>query len=138
MPRGNGRAVHLDAVPCCAYLQADAAFGGQGRGSCFDNAAAESFSASLKAEIGTRVWSTRERARRAVFAYLGYYNRHRLHSTPKHRTPYEIRAHYRQPFPVVGGGLVYPRPPTSVVGHIDACPHRVRYPTAWAAETGIY
>ena len=50
-------------------------------GSCYDNAVAESFFASLKAEIGTRVWATRAEARRAVFAYLTYYNRHRLHST---------------------------------------------------------
>jgi transposase InsO family protein len=50
-------------------------------GSCYDNAAAESFFASLKAEIGTRVWATRAQARQAVFAYISYYNRHRLHST---------------------------------------------------------
>ena len=66
-------------------------------GSCYDNAVAESFFASLKAEIGTRVWATRAEARRAVFAYLTYYNRHRLHSTLKHRTPYEARLCYRQP-----------------------------------------
>jgi transposase InsO family protein len=66
-------------------------------GSCYDNAVAESFFASLKAEIGTRVWATRAEARQAVFAYLTYYNRHRLHSTLKHRTPYEARACYRQP-----------------------------------------
>jgi hypothetical protein len=42
-------------------------------------------------------WATREQARRAVFAYLSYYNRHRLHSTPKHRTPHKVRACYRQP-----------------------------------------
>src|SRR5207248_7579275 len=68
-------------------------------GSCYDavNAVAESFFASLKAEIGTRVWATRAEARRAVFAYLTYYNRHRLHSTLKHRTPYQARLCYRQP-----------------------------------------
>jgi transposase InsO family protein len=66
-------------------------------GSCYDNAVAESFFATLKAEIGTRVWATRAEARRAVFAYLTYYNRHRLHSTLKHRTPYETRICYRQP-----------------------------------------
>lgn len=66
-------------------------------GSCFDNAVAESFFASLKAEIGTKVWATRADARRAVFAYLTYYNRIRLHSTLKHRTPYEARVCYRQP-----------------------------------------
>jgi len=31
----------------------------------------------------------------AVFAYLTYYNRNRLHSTLKHRTPYEARVCYR-------------------------------------------
>lgn len=65
-------------------------------GSCYDNAVAESFFATLKAEIGTRVWATREQARRAVFAYVTYYNHQRLHSTLGHRTPHEARACYRQ------------------------------------------
>lgn len=72
--------------------------GSMGRvGSCYDNAVAESFFASLKAEIGTRIWATRAEARQAVFAYLTYYNHNRLHSTLKHRTPYETRVCYRQP-----------------------------------------
>jgi len=66
-------------------------------GSCYDNAVAESFFATLKAEIGTRVWATRAEARQDVFAYLNYYNHDRLHSTLKHRTPYETRVCYRQP-----------------------------------------
>ena len=66
-------------------------------GSCYDNAVAESFFASLKAEIGTKVWTTRAEARRAVFAYINYYNRNRLHSTVKLRTPYEARVCYRPP-----------------------------------------
>ena len=66
-------------------------------GSCYDNAVAESFFATLKAEIGTKVWATRADARRAVFAYLNYYNRRRLHSAAKHQTPYEARLCYRQP-----------------------------------------
>lgn len=66
-------------------------------GSCFDNAVAESFFASLKAEIGSRVWATRAEARQAVFAYITYYNHSRLHSTLQHRTPYEARLCYRQP-----------------------------------------
>ncbi|WP_406045184.1 IS3 family transposase [Micromonospora sp. NBC_00898] len=65
-------------------------------GSCFDNAAAESFFATLKTEIGTKVWPTRHAARRAVFEYLTYYNRHRLHSTNGYRTPVETRIGYRQ------------------------------------------
>jgi len=66
-------------------------------GSCYDNAVAESFFATLKTEIGTQVWATRDNARRAVFAYLGYYNHDRLHSTLGYRTPHETRMSYRQP-----------------------------------------
>jgi transposase InsO family protein len=66
-------------------------------GSCYDNAVAESFFASLKAEIGIRVFTTRAQARRAVFAYINYYNNKRLHSTVKHQTPREARVCYRPP-----------------------------------------
>ena len=65
-------------------------------GSCYDNAVAESFFASLKAEIGTRVFATRVEAR-TVFAYLSYYNNKRLHSTMNHQTPREARVCYRPP-----------------------------------------
>jgi len=65
-------------------------------GSCFDNAAAESFFATLKTEIGTKVWPTRQAARQAVFEYLTYYNQNRLHSTNGYRTPVETRLGYRQ------------------------------------------
>jgi transposase InsO family protein len=65
-------------------------------GSCYDNAVAESFFATLKTEIGTQVWATRDDARRAVFAYLSYYNHDRLHSTLGYRTPHETRMSYRQ------------------------------------------
>ncbi|WP_432990635.1 integrase core domain-containing protein [Dactylosporangium sp. CA-233914] len=66
-------------------------------GSCYDDAVAESFFASLKAEIGTKVWATRAEARRAVFAHINYYNGNRLHSTVRLRTPYEARVCYRPP-----------------------------------------
>jgi putative transposase len=70
-------------------------------GSCFDNAVAESFFATLKTEIGTTVRATRDDARRDVFAYLGYYNQHRLHSTLHYRTPHDVRVGYRQALPFV-------------------------------------
>ncbi len=64
-------------------------------GSCFDSAAAESFFATLKTEVGTKVWPTRAAARQAVFAHLAYYNTNRLHSTVGYRTPTEARLGYR-------------------------------------------
>ncbi|MBN0047539.1 DDE-type integrase/transposase/recombinase [Streptomyces actuosus] len=39
-------------------------------GSCFDNAAPESFWALLKAEIGTRTWPDRVTARAEVFTFV--------------------------------------------------------------------
>lgn len=68
-------------------------------GSCYDNAAAESWFALLKAEIGTTVWKTREAARADVFHYIEVeYNRSRLRRHPDHGyvTPLETRSLLRQ------------------------------------------
>lgn len=58
-------------------------------GVCWDNAAAESFFATLKNEMYHRQkFTTRARARFAVAEYIEiFYNRHRLHSTLGYRTP---------------------------------------------------
>jgi putative transposase len=52
-------------------------------GVCWDNAAAESFFASLKNELVYRaVYPTKKRAERDVIAYIeGFYNLKRCHST---------------------------------------------------------
>jgi putative transposase len=47
-------------------------------GSCLDNAAAESFFATLNVELVSR---RRHRARASIFAWIAWYNRRRLHST---------------------------------------------------------
>nr|WP_233595116.1 IS3 family transposase [Amycolatopsis sp. WAC 04169] len=66
-------------------------------GSCYDNAVAEAFFATLKTEIGATIWRTRSQARQDVFTYLHYYNHTRLHSTIGHNTPAETRTnHYHQ------------------------------------------
>lgn len=65
-------------------------------GSCFDNAAAESFWALLKEEIGTRIWPDRATARAEVFNFIEtFYNRRRLrkHKTFGYLTPAETRRH---------------------------------------------
>ncbi|WP_084093331.1 IS3 family transposase [Amycolatopsis rifamycinica] len=61
-------------------------------GSCYDNAVAEAFFATLKTEIGTSIWPTRAQARQDVFTWLRYYN----HSAIGHNTPAEARTTYRQ------------------------------------------
>ncbi|WP_415643961.1 IS3 family transposase [Sphingomonas antarctica] len=56
---------------------------------CYDNAPMESFFHTLKVELAhQRRWSTREDAKRDLFAYIeGYYNRRRIHSALGYRTP---------------------------------------------------
>lgn len=65
-------------------------------GICWDNAAAESFFATLKNEMYYRHrFTTRARARFAVAEYIEvFYNRKRLHSTLGYRTPSDVLTHY--------------------------------------------
>jgi putative transposase len=59
-------------------------------GSCLDNAMAESWFASLKVELVDRYhWRTRAEARAAIFAWIHYYNRSRLHSARGYLPPIE-------------------------------------------------
>ena len=66
-------------------------------GVCWDNAAAESFFATLKNEMYYRqTFASRARARFAVAEYIEiFYNRRRLHSTLGYRTPFEALTDYR-------------------------------------------
>ncbi len=61
-------------------------------GTCWDNAVAESFFATLKNELIYRhVWSTRRHAELAVFEFIaGWYNQHRRHSTLGYCSPAEV------------------------------------------------
>jgi transposase InsO family protein len=65
-------------------------------GVCWDNAAAESFFATLKNEMYYRYsFATRARARFAVAEYIElFYNRKRMHSTIGYRTPARALADY--------------------------------------------
>jgi transposase InsO family protein len=60
-------------------------------GRCEDNAVAESFFHTLKAELIYHFdFATREQARLAIFDYVeGFYNPTRLHSTLGYRSPNE-------------------------------------------------
>jgi putative transposase len=57
-------------------------------GSALDNAMAESFVSTLKAEMGSPVLPTREAARMAIFDYIeGFYNPTRRHSSIGYMSP---------------------------------------------------
>jgi transposase InsO family protein len=58
-------------------------------GECLDNAMAESFFATLKAElVGAHRWPTRAAARTAIFEWIeAFYNRQRAHSALAYQSP---------------------------------------------------
>jgi putative transposase len=59
-------------------------------GSCLDNAVAESWFASIKVELVHRThYRTRAEARAAIFTWIGWYNRRRLHSSRDYLSPVE-------------------------------------------------
>ena len=65
------------------------------KGNCYDNAAMESFWATLKSELGIRKpFKTKEEARLAIFDYIEvFYNRRRIHSATGDLSPldYELK-----------------------------------------------
>jgi putative transposase len=59
-------------------------------GSCLDNAVAEAWFASLKVELVDRAhYRTRAEARAAIFGWIAWYNRVRLHSSRGYLPPIE-------------------------------------------------
>ncbi len=71
------------------------------RGQCWDNAVAESFFATIKAELlDRRAWPTRAMAEKAIFEWIeGWYNTRRRHSTLGYLSPavYEATAYTTTP-----------------------------------------
>ena len=60
-------------------------------GNCYDNAAMESFFATLKGECANRRFSTKPEARSAIFEYIEvWYNRQRLHSSLGYLSPVQF------------------------------------------------
>jgi putative transposase len=73
-----------------ADLELDQSFGSTG--DCYDNAAVESFFATLKRELAwihaTKTWSTRAGLRSALFDYIeAFYNSERIQQRLGHRSP---------------------------------------------------
>jgi transposase InsO family protein len=68
------------------------------KGDCWDNAVAESFFSTLKAELVHEAdWATRVEARTAIFEYLEvFYNRRRRHSSIGYVSPVAFELSYEQ------------------------------------------
>ena len=64
------------------------------KGNCYDNAAMESFWATLKNELNIKKpFETQEEARRILFEYIEvFYNRQRLHSSLGYQSPLDYEA----------------------------------------------
>jgi transposase InsO family protein len=60
-------------------------------GSCLDGAAAESFFATIKTEIGTEYWPDRASARCDIENWITAYNCRRLHSAIGYQPPAAAR-----------------------------------------------
>lgn len=65
-------------------------------GSCLDGAAAESFFATIKAEIGAETWPSHAAARRDIENWIKNYNERRLHSSIGYQAPVESRIAWQQ------------------------------------------
>jgi putative transposase len=60
-------------------------------GNCYDNAAMESFHATLKTECAYWQFSSRAEAKSTIFEYIEvWYNRQRMHSSLGYRSPMEF------------------------------------------------
>lgn len=60
-------------------------------GNCYDNAAMESFHATLKGECAFKQFKTKAEAKTTIFEYIEvWYNRHRLHSALGYQSPLEF------------------------------------------------
>ena len=72
-------------------------------GTCYDNALAESFFASLETELIDRSqWTTRAEARLAVFEWIErFYNRTRRHSSIGYLAPADFERRWSTPLPVM-------------------------------------
>ena len=98
---GDGLLHHSDRgvqYACDDYRQLLQSYGMEvsmsGKGDCWDNAAMESFWATLKNElVNHERYASRDQARRSIFEYIEvFYNRQRLHSSIGYQSPEAFEA----------------------------------------------
>ena len=65
-----------------------------GKGNCYDNAAMESFWATLKSDLNIRQpFKTKEEAKQVIFEYIEvFYNRVRMHSSRGDLSPLDYES----------------------------------------------
>lgn len=77
------------------------------RGNCYDNAPKESFFATVKGELESDTFKTREEAKTEIFKFIEvFYNRKRLHSALGYKSPEQFEADHsavRKPAPAQRG-----------------------------------
>jgi len=85
----SDRGSQYTALSFSQRLEEAGMFPSMGRvGSALDNAMAESFISTLKAEMGNRLFASREAARTSIFDYIeGFYNPRRRHSSLGYMSP---------------------------------------------------
>lgn len=91
----SDRGVQYDSAAYRALLSGHAMIQSMSRkGDCYDNAAMESFFATLKTElVGATVYPGYQTAYDEIFRFIeGFYNLHRLHSSLDYRTPAEVHS----------------------------------------------
>ena len=65
-------------------------------GNCYDNAAMESFHATLKGECAFQQFKTKAEAKTTIFEFIEvWYNRQRLHSTLDYQSPLQFEQSFR-------------------------------------------
>lgn len=86
----SDRGIQYDSLAYRAMLEQRGIVQSMSRkGDCYDNAAMESFFATLKTElVGDNVYADQAAAHDAIFRFIeGFYNHHRLHSGIGYQTP---------------------------------------------------
>jgi hypothetical protein len=106
-------------------------------GDAFDNALAESFVDSFKAElIADRIWRTRSQLELAVVEYVGWFNHSRLHESLGDLPPVEFEQRHAAKAAISGNGSVAVISPSAADRLYARRPERERASSPQTALSG--